>query len=87
MPCGILPSSQTTVSCVRCRRLLPWLYIFNLQTAQTTLSNAGYNVEARLTRWLLMCHDRIDGDRIPLTHEFLGIMLAVRRSPAPVTNA
>ena len=27
-----------------------------------------------------MCHDRIDGDELPLTHEFLGIMLGVRRS-------
>ncbi len=27
-----------------------------------------------------MCHDRIDGDMLPITHEFLGFMLAVRRS-------
>ncbi|MNE45247.1 hypothetical protein D3C87_1815390 [compost metagenome] len=26
-----------------------------------------------------MCHDRTDGDEISLTHEFLSIMLAVRR--------
>jgi DNA-binding transcriptional regulator YhcF (GntR family) len=31
-----------------------------------------------------MCHDRLDGDHLPLTHEFLSIMLGVRRSS--VTN-
>ena len=33
----------------------------------------------RLARWLLMCHDRLDGDELPLTHEFIAVMLAVRR--------
>jgi DNA-binding transcriptional regulator YhcF (GntR family) len=37
------------------------------------------------SRWLLMCHDRVDGDELPLTHEFLSLMLAVRR--AGVTEA
>jgi CRP-like cAMP-binding protein len=31
-----------------------------------------------LARWLLMSHDRL-GDTLPLTHEFLGLMLGVRR--------
>jgi CRP-like cAMP-binding protein len=34
----------------------------------------------RLARWLLMCHDRLDGNDLPLTHEFLSLMLGVRRS-------
>jgi CRP-like cAMP-binding protein len=34
----------------------------------------------RLARWILMAHDRIDDDRLPLTHEFLSSMLGVRRS-------
>ena len=42
-------------------------------------------VGQRLARWLLMCHDRVNGDELPLTHEFLSIMLAVRR--AGVTEA
>lgn len=33
-----------------------------------------------MARWLLMCHDRLDGDDLPLTHEFLSVMLGVRRS-------
>ena len=60
--------------------LARWVHVLALQTAQTTVSNGGFNVEARLARWLLMCQDRIGGDRIGLTHEFIGVMLAVRRS-------
>ena len=51
----------------------------SVQTSFTALVNATYQIEARLARWILMCHDRIDGDRLPLTHDFLSIMLAVRR--------
>ena len=60
--------------------LLRWVHVLALQTSQTALSNGGFNVEARLARWLLMCQDRLGGDEIGLTHEFLGVMLAVRRS-------
>jgi CRP-like cAMP-binding protein len=60
--------------------LLRYVQAFQVQTAYTALSNGGYSIEERLARWLLMCHDRIDGDELPLTHEFLGIMLGVRRS-------
>lgn len=49
------------------------------QTAYTALSNAVHHVEERLARWLLMCHDRMDGDELALTHEYLSILLAVRR--------
>jgi len=49
------------------------------QTAQTALSNAVHRVEERLARWLLMCHDRIGGDQMALTHEYIAVMLAVRR--------
>ncbi|MBY3095192.1 Crp/Fnr family transcriptional regulator [Rhizobium laguerreae] len=55
------------------------------QTAFTALSNAVHHVDRRLARWMLMIADRVDGNRIDVTHEFLGIMLAVRRSG--VTNA
>jgi CRP-like cAMP-binding protein len=60
--------------------LLRYVQAFQIQTAYTALSNGGYSIEERLARWLLMCHDRIDGDELPLTHEFLGMMLGVRRS-------
>lgn len=60
--------------------LLKSLRCFQLQISQTALSNGNYSLNERLARWLLMCHDRVDGDEIKITHEFLGVMLAVRRS-------
>ncbi len=50
------------------------------QIAQTALANASYSVEQRLARWLLMCADRLGGNEIALTHEFLSVMLNVRRA-------
>jgi len=50
------------------------------QISYTASSNANQNVEGRLARWLLMCHDRVDGSEVNLTHEFLSVMLAVRRA-------
>ncbi|WP_349942735.1 Crp/Fnr family transcriptional regulator [Fulvimarina sp. MAC8] len=68
------------------RLLMRWVHILAIQTGQTIVSNCGFNVEARLARWLLMCQDRIGGNRIELTHEFLGLMLAVRRSTVTLTT-
>jgi len=56
-----------------------YIQTFIVQTGFTSLANANHTIEERLARWLLMCHDRVSGDRIPLTHEFLAILLAVRR--------
>jgi CRP-like cAMP-binding protein len=49
------------------------------QMSFTALSNVNQSVEERLARWLLMCMDRTVGEDIPITHEFLSIMLAVQR--------
>jgi CRP-like cAMP-binding protein len=65
--------------------LLRYVQVFTIQTSHTALSNGSHRIEERLARWLLMCHDRLDGDDLPLTHEFIAIMLAVRR--AGVTEA
>jgi CRP-like cAMP-binding protein len=59
--------------------LLRYAHALMLQTAQTALANGRLTIEERLARWLLMCGDRLGTDQIPLTHEFLSIMLGVRR--------
>ena len=52
---------------------------FTIQAAHTALANARGKLEERLARWLLMAHDRADGNDLHLTHEFLGMMLATHR--------
>lgn len=61
------------------RAMLRYAQALYVQTTYTALSNANHGIEERLARWLLMCHDRSVGDDMALTHEFLSIMLAVRR--------
>jgi CRP-like cAMP-binding protein len=59
--------------------LLGFVHVFMVQTAHTALSNGTAKVEERLARWLLMAQDRLGGDEVPLTHEFLSLMLGIRR--------
>jgi CRP-like cAMP-binding protein len=49
------------------------------QIAQGSACNRAHPIEARCARWLLLTHDRVDGDSFPLTHEFLAQMLGVAR--------
>jgi len=59
---------------------LHYIHTCELQLAHSALANGRYNMAERLSRWLLMCHDRIRDDNMALTHEFLSLMLGVRRS-------
>ncbi len=64
--------------------LLRYVQVFTVQTSLTAVANGVYTIEKRLARWLLMTQDRLDDDELPLTHEFIAIMLAVRRSGVTV---
>jgi CRP-like cAMP-binding protein len=55
-----------------------------MQSTQLAACNRLHDVEERLARWLLMSHDRIGGETMPLTQEFLGQMLGTRRSSVSV---
>jgi CRP-like cAMP-binding protein len=58
---------------------LRYVQAFLTQTTQTVVANGRSKIEDRLARWLLMADDRIESDELQLTHEFLAMMLAVRR--------
>jgi CRP-like cAMP-binding protein len=55
------------------------------QVAQCSACHCYHPVEARCARWLLQTHDRIKGDEFPLTQDFLGLMLGVRRASVSET--
>ncbi|WP_064693218.1 Crp/Fnr family transcriptional regulator [Rhizobium aegyptiacum] len=59
---------------------LRYVHTQEMQLAHSALAAGRYNMHQRLARWLLMCHDRLLVDDMPLTHEFLALMLGVRRS-------
>ena len=55
-----------------------------VQIAQTAACNRVHPIDKRCARWLLMSHDRVPGDQIRLTQEFLAEMLGVRRAGVTV---
>jgi CRP-like cAMP-binding protein len=61
------------------RAMLRYAHAYLVQTTTTALANGRSKMEERLARWLLMADDRIDGNELPLTHEFLGLMLGTYR--------
>ena len=54
---------------------------------QSVACNGLHSAEQRCCRWLLTTHDRIGQDEFPLTHEFLAIMLGVRRPTVTLVMA
>jgi CRP-like cAMP-binding protein len=50
------------------------------QISQTAACNRNHSLGERLSRWLLICHDRVEGDELRLTQEFIAQMLGSRRS-------
>jgi CRP-like cAMP-binding protein len=52
---------------------------FYAQVSQTAACNGLHGLQQRLARWLLLAHDRSEGDDLDLTHEALSMMLCVHR--------
>lgn len=78
LPAAILRSRMTESGQMR-SLLLHHVHQCFVDVAQTALANASFTVEERLARWLLMCADRLGRNDIALTHDFLAVMLNVRR--------
>jgi CRP-like cAMP-binding protein len=65
----------------RCLRSVEMVMV---ESSQVAACNARHNLPKRMARWLLMVRDRLDSDNIPMTQEFLSVMLGVRRSGVSV---
>jgi CRP-like cAMP-binding protein len=59
--------------------LLRYANFFAAAVQQHAACNATHNIESRMSRWILMAHDRVGVGGFPLTQEYLAIMLGVRR--------
>ena len=59
--------------------LLSYAHVFMIQSGQTALANGRGRLDERLARWLLMWDDRIRPQPLTVTHEFLALLLGVRR--------
>ena len=66
------------------RMILRFVHSMFTQVAQTAACNRLHTLDQRLARWLLMTHDRTDGEEFPLTQDFLSRMLGVRRAGVSV---
>ena len=81
-----IPAERLLHACALSRRIHDLLLRFagNLtrQFARNGMLNLSAPMEARMARWILLYHDRLDGDDFPMTHEEISIMLGVRRASA-----
>jgi CRP-like cAMP-binding protein len=68
-----------------CTALLKYANLYLTTVAQTAACNRLHRIEQRLARWLLDMHERADTNRLPVTHELLGLMVGAYRPS--VTNA
>ena len=64
--------------------LLRYVQALHTQVSLTAACNGRHTLPERLARWLLTARDRATSDRMPLSHEFLAMMLGVRRAGVTV---
>jgi CRP-like cAMP-binding protein len=83
-----LSTTQLLQALAKCPQLVQKLNRYSqalaMQATQVAACNRLHEVEQRLARWLLMSQDRIGGDLVPLTQEFLSHMLGTRRASVTV---
>ena len=64
--------------------LLRYVQALHTQVSLTAACNGRHTLPERLARWLLTARDRANSDQMPLSHEFLSMMLGVRRAGVTV---
>jgi CRP-like cAMP-binding protein len=64
--------------------VLAWTQALQVQIAQSSACARLHGLEHRLARWVLVVQDRRGGELLPLTQEFVGQMLGVRRASVSV---
>jgi CRP-like cAMP-binding protein len=64
--------------------LLRYVQALHVQVSLSAACNGRHTLPERLARWLLTARDRAASDRMPVSHEFLGMMLGVRRAGVTV---
>jgi CRP-like cAMP-binding protein len=70
------------------RQLLDrYLQAYVNMLGQLAACNRLHSINERCARWLLMTRDRVDSDVIPLTQEFLAMMLGTGRSGVAIAAA
>lgn len=79
-----VPTAKGDGSASRQRALLRYVQAKLSMAAQTAACNRLHALEQRSARWLLSARDRAERDTFPMTHEFLSMMLGVRRAGVTV---
>lgn len=64
--------------------LLRYTHALITQISQTAVCNRLHAVDQRLSRWLLMCHDRVESNELQMTQELISNMLGGRRESVTV---
>ena len=86
--CRRMPAAEFAAECAKGGPLRDVIHVylrgFLAASAQLTACNCLHPIDERCARWLLMCQDRVASDEFTLTHEFLAVMLGVRRATVSV---
>ena len=67
--------------------LLRYTQALITQISQTAVCNRLHTTEQRLSRWMLMTHDRVQSDELEMTHEFISHMLGIQREAVSITDS
>ena len=80
LPALRIPRSQMLKSPTLAQLTLLHVRANSVQAEQGVACNAAHDVTARLSRWLLMTHDRVGANTFPLTQDYMAVMTGVQRS-------